>query len=88
MPVLNRIADYADDMTAWRRHLHQNPETRFDCHQTAAFVVEKLRGFGITEIHEGIAQSGVVAIIEGQGEGPVIGLRADMDALPIQEETG
>ncbi|MCL4675018.1 MAG: amidohydrolase, partial [Pararhodobacter sp.] len=88
MPVLNRIADYADDLTAWRRHLHENPETRFDCHQTAAFVVEKLRGFGITEIHEGIAQSGVVAILEGQGEGPVIGLRADMDALPIQEETG
>jgi amidohydrolase len=88
MPVINRIADYADDLTAWRRHLHQNPETRFDCHETAAFVVARLREFGITEIHEGIAQTGVVAIIEGQGAGPTIGLRADMDALPITEETG
>ena len=88
MPVINRIADFADDLTAWRRHLHRNPETRFDCHRTAGFVVEKLRSFGITEIHEGIAQSGVVAVIGGQGDGPVIGLRADMDALPIEEETG
>lgn len=88
MPVINRIADYADDLTAWRQHLHQNPETRFDCHETAAFVVARLREFGITEIHEGIAQTGVVAIIEGQGDGPTIGLRADMDALPITEETG
>ncbi|MEZ5751581.1 MAG: M20 aminoacylase family protein [Paracoccaceae bacterium] len=88
MPVLNRIADYADDMKTWRRHLHAHPETRFDCHETAAFVVQRLREFGITEIHEGIAQSGIVAIIEGQGEGPTIGLRADIDALPITEETG
>lgn len=88
MPVLNRIADYADDMKAWRRHLHAHPETRFDCHQTAAYVVARLREFGITEIHEGIATSGIVAIIEGQGAGPTIGLRADIDALPITEETG
>jgi len=88
MPVINRIADYADDLTAWRQHLHQNPETRFDCHETAAFVAARLREFGVTEIHEGIAQSGIVAIIEGQGDGPTIGLRADMDALPITEETG
>ena len=88
MPVLNRIADYAPDMTEWRRHLHQNPETRFDCHQTATFIAGRLRDFGITEIHEGIAQSGIVAIIEGQGPGPTIGLRADIDALPITEETG
>lgn len=88
MPVLNRIADFSQDMTVWRQHLHQHPETRFDCHETAAFVVARLREFGITEIHEGIAQSGVVAIIEGQGEGPTIGLRADMDALPMSEETG
>ena len=88
MPVLNRIADYAPQMTEWRRHLHQHPETRFDCEQTAAFIASRLREFGITEIHEGIAQSGIVAIIEGQGEGPTIGLRADIDALPITEETG
>ncbi len=88
MPPVNRIADYAEDMTAWRRHLHQHPELMFDCHQTAAFVVDRLREFGITEIHEGIATSGVVAIIEGQGDGPTIGLRADMDALPMEEQTG
>ncbi len=88
MPIVNRIADYADEMRTWRRHLHQNPELSLDCHETAAFVVARLREFGITEIHEGIAQSGVVAIIEGQGEGPVTGLRADMDALPMDEETG
>lgn len=88
MPVINRIADYSNDMTAWRRHLHTIPELMFECHQTAAFVVERLRDFGITEIHEGIATTGIVAIIEGQGDGPTIGLRADMDALPMQEETG
>ena len=88
MPVINRIADFTPDMTAWRRHLHTIPELMFECHQTAAFVVERLREFGITEIHEGIATTGVVAIIEGQGDGPTIGLRADMDALPMQEETG
>lgn len=88
MPVINRIADYTPDMTAWRRHLHTIPELMFECHQTAAFVVERLREFGITEIHEGIATTGIVAIIQGQGDGPTIGLRADMDALPMQEETG
>jgi amidohydrolase len=88
MPVVNRIADYAADMKTWRRHLHQHPELKFDCHQTAAFVVQRLLEFGVDEIHQGIAQSGVVAIINGQGAGPTIGLRADMDALPIQETTG
>ena len=93
MPVLNRIAAYAEEMKGWRQHLHANPELKFDCHKTAAFVVEKLREFGVDEIHEGIAQSGIVAIINGQGahdqkNGPTIGLRADMDALPIAEVTG
>ena len=88
MLVINRIADYSDDMTAWRRHLHENPELVFACHKTAAFVVERLREFGITDIHEGIATSGVVAIIEGQGKVPTIALRADMDALPMDEVTG
>lgn len=88
MPVINRIAEFAPDMTAWRRHLHQHPETRFDCHGTAAFIVERLREFGVDAVHTGIAESGVVAIIEGQGAGPTIGLRADIDALPITEETG
>jgi len=88
MAVINRIGDFAADMTAWRQWMHRNPELGFDCHKTAAFVVERLREFGITEIHEGIATSGVVAIIEGQGDGPTIGLRADMDALPIEETSG
>ncbi|MDU8910489.1 M20 aminoacylase family protein [Aestuariicoccus sp. MJ-SS9] len=88
MPVINRIAAFAEDMTAWRQHLHRNPELGLDCHRTAAFVVEKLRSFGISEITEGLATSGVVAIIEGQGEGPCTGLRADMDALPMEERTG
>ena len=88
MPVINRIADFSEDMKTWRRYLHTIPELEFDCHKTAAFVVERLKEFGITEIHEGIATSGVVAIIEGQGEGPTIGLRADMDALPMTEITG
>ncbi|MEO3413016.1 M20 aminoacylase family protein [Roseovarius sp. CAU 1744] len=88
MAVINRIAGFADEMTGWRRHLHAHPELGFDCHQTAAYVVERLREFGITEIETGIATSGVVAMIDGRGDGPVIGLRADMDALPIDEATG
>ena len=88
MPVLNRIAGYADEMTAWRRHLHQHPELQFDLGETAAFVAARLREFGVDELHEGIAQTGMVAIINGRGEGPTIGLRADMDALPIIEATG
>ena len=88
MPVLNRIAALAPEMAEWRQHLHRHPELGFACHRTAGFVAERLRDFGVDEIHEGIAESGIVAIIEGQGDGPTIGLRADMDALPITEETG
>ncbi|QGX98237.1 amidohydrolase [Roseovarius faecimaris] len=88
MTVINSIAGFAEQMTAWRQHLHAHPELGFDCHETAGFVVEQLRSFGITEIETGIATSGVVAILHGKGEGPTIGLRADMDALPIDEATG
>ena len=88
MAIINRIGDYAEDMKTWRRHLHMHPELSLDCHQTAAFVVDRLKEFGVDEIHEGIAQSGVVALIHGQGDGPVTGLRADMDALPMDETTG
>lgn len=88
MPVINRISAYGEDMKAWRRYLHQHPELQFDCHKTAAFVVERLREFGVDEIYEGIAESGIVAIINGRGQGPTVGLRADMDALPIEEATG
>ncbi len=88
MPVLNRIASYAEDMKGWRRHLHQYPELAFDCHETAAWIADRLREIGVDEIHEGIAKTGIVALIRGQADGPVIGLRADMDALPIEELTG
>ena len=88
MPVLNRIAAFAEEMKQWRRHLHQYPELSYDCHETARFIADRLAEFGVDEIHTGIAQSGIVAIINGTGEGPAIGLRADMDALPITETTG
>ena len=92
MPVINRISAFADEMTEWRRYLHMHPELGQHCQKTASFVVDRLRDFNVDEIHEGIAISGVVAIIKGRGykdgDGPTIGLRADMDALPITEATG
>ena len=88
MPVINRIADFAEDMTQWRQHLHTIPELSFDCPKTAAFIKERLEEIGVDEIHTGIAETGIVAIINGQGAGDTIGLRADFDALPIEEETG
>ena len=88
MPVLNRIAGYAEEMKAWRHHLHAHPELALECHATAAFIAARLREMGVDEIHEGIAKTGIVALINGQGKGPTIGLRADMDALPIKELTG
>jgi len=93
MPVLNAIAGYTEEMTGWRKHLHRNPELGFECQETAAFIAERLREFGVDEIHDGIAVSGLVAIIygadmDGRGGAPCIGLRADMDALPMEEQTG
>ena len=88
MAVVNRISEFAPDMAEWRRHLHRHPELGFDCHRTAAFVAGRLRDFGVDEVHEGIAVSGVVGVIAGRGPGPAIGLRADIDALPIEEATG
>ena len=85
MAVINRIGEFEPEMRAWRRHLHAIPELDFDLFETAAFVAERLREIGVDEIHEGIAKTGIVALIRGRGEGPVIGLRADMDALPIVE---
>ena len=88
MPVINSIAALAPEMREWRRWLHRHPELQFDLPQTSDFVADRLLAFGVDEIHEGIARSGIVAIIEGRGTGPTIGLRADMDALPILEATG
>ena len=90
MAVRNSIAEIHDEVTAWRRDLHRHPELGFDTHRTAGIVAEKLRAFGCDAIEEGVAQAGVVAVIRGRstGSGRVIALRADMDALPLQEETG
>ena len=88
MPIINRIADYKDELTAWRRHLHMNPELAYEEVETAAFVTERLRAIGVDEVHEGIGKTGVVAVIKaGKGERR-IGLRADMDALSITEASG
>jgi amidohydrolase len=89
MPVLNSAIAMQPEVTAWRRHLHQNPEILFDVQQTAAFVAEKLRGFGCDEVIIGLGRTGVVGVIRGRhGDGPVVGLRSDMDGLPMTEETG
>ena len=90
MPIINRIADLHDEITEWRRDLHENPELQFDVHRTAGIVAEKLRAFGVDEVVEGIGIIGVVGVIRGRkgGSGRVIGMRADMDALPINEATG
>ncbi|MCB8875255.1 M20 aminoacylase family protein [Acidisoma silvae] len=90
MPIINRIADFHEDMTAWRRDLHAHPELGFNLPRTSAVVAERLREFGVDEVVTGIAQTGVVGIIRGRNaeNGRAIGLRADMDALPIPEETG
>lgn len=88
MAIINRIGDLGPEMTAWRQHLHTIPELSFDCPKTSAFIQERLEEIGVDEVNTGIAQTGIVAIINGQGEGPTIGLRADFDALPITEETG
>ncbi|UNK38519.1 M20 family metallopeptidase [Shinella sp. H4-D48] len=88
MPILNRAAEMQDEIAGWRRHLHREPELLFAVEKTAAFVAEKLREFGVDEIVTGLGRTGVVGIIRGKGAGNTIGLRADMDALPIEEATG
>ena len=90
MPVKNRLAETHAEITEWRRHLHAHPELMYDVHETAAFVVDRLKEFGVDEITPGIGKTGVVAVIRGRTDtrGRVIGLRADMDALPIAEATG
>ena len=90
MPIVNRIAAFADDIAIWRRDLHSHPELGFDVVRTAAIVAEKLKSFGCDEVVAGFAETGVIAVIKGRGNvgGGVIGLRADMDALPIHETTG
>ena len=89
MPILPEIAAQADALTAIRRDLHAHPELGFEETRTAAIVAERLRAWGVDEVHEGIGGTGVVGLIRGAAEGNRrIGLRADMDALPIAEESG
>ncbi len=89
MPVRNRFAELLPEITAWRHDFHEHPELLFDVHRTAGIVAEKLKEFGCDEVIEGIGQTGVVGIIKGSKPGDrCVGLRADMDALPILEETG
>lgn len=88
MAVINRIAEFHDDMVGWRRYLHAHPEMGFEEHVTSAFVAERLRDFGVDEVHTGVARTGVVAVVRGRGPGRRVGLRCDMDALPLTEQTG
>jgi amidohydrolase len=89
MPIVNRVADLHNEITDWRRDLHAHPELMYDVHRTAASVADKLKSFGCDEVVSGIGRTGVVGVIRGRkgGSGKAIGLRADMDALPIDEAT-
>ncbi|MDE2514679.1 MAG: amidohydrolase [Rhodospirillales bacterium] len=93
MPIVNRIAEFHTDMTTWRQDLHTHPELALQEVRTSGVVRQKLAEFGVDEIITGMAKTGVVGVIRGRGPhsapgGRAIGLRADMDALPITEETG
>jgi hippurate hydrolase len=89
MPIVNRVADLHAEITAWRRDLHAHPELQYDVHRTAASVADRLKSFGCDEVVTGIGRTGVVGVIRGRKVGDkVVGLRADMDALPIEEATG
>src|SRR5580704_5640316 len=88
MPIVNRIAAMHGEITAWRRDIHAHPELMYDVQRTAASVADKLKSFGCDEVVSGIGRTGVVGVIRGRKSGNAIGLRADMDALPIEEATG
>ena len=90
MPVINRIAEFEPELTAWRRDFHMHPELNFEEHRTAGIVAQRLREFGCDQVIEGFSGTGVIGLIHGEGgpNGRAIGLRADMDALPIEERTG
>jgi hippurate hydrolase len=88
MPIVNRVADLQGEIAEWRHDLHAHPELLYEVHRTAATVAEKLKAFGCDEVAAGIGRTGVVGVIKGNrpgGSPKVIGLRADMDALPIEE---
>src|SRR5712672_3939747 len=92
MPIVNRVADLQPVIQAWRRDIHEHPELLYEVHRTAALVADRLREFGCDEVVTGLGRTGVVGVIKGRkpaagAEVKVIGLRADMDALPIEEQT-
>jgi hippurate hydrolase len=90
MPIINSAAAMQDEVAQWRRDFHEHPEILYDVHRTAGIVAEKLKAFGCDEVVPGIGRTGVVGVIKGRkaASGKVIGLRADMDALPMTETTG
>ncbi|MEM9756190.1 MAG: amidohydrolase, partial [Pseudomonadota bacterium] len=89
MPIKNRFAELLPEITEWRHDFHRHPELMYDVHRTAGLVADRLRAFGCDEVVEGVGRTGVVGVIRGTGTGTrAIGLRADMDALPIHEQTG
>ena len=90
MPIRNRFAELHDEITGWRRDFHTHPELQFDVPRTAGLVADRLAEFGCDEVVTGIGKTGVVGVIRGRSDrsGKTIGLRADMDALPIVEATG
>ena len=88
MAIINRIGEFHDEMRAWRQDLHAHPELGFEERRTSALVVDKLRAFGVDEVHTGLARTGVIGVLKAGAGSGAIGLRADMDALPIHEATG
>jgi len=90
MPIVNRIAALTDDMAVWRHDFHEHPELLYEVHRTAGIVADRLREFGCDEVVTGVGRTGVVGVIRGRktGSDRVVGLRADMDALPIEETSG
>src|SRR4051812_48784696 len=87
MPILPRIAAYTEELVATRRDIHAHPEIGFEEERTSELVTNKLSSWGI-EVHRGIGRTGVVGVLKGEPGSRRIALRADMDALPMQEETG
>jgi amidohydrolase len=90
MPIKNRLAEMHGEITAWRRDIHEHPEILYETHRTSALVADRLKEFGCDEVVTGIGRTGVVGVIRGKSDtqGKVVGLRGDMDALPMQEQTG
>ena len=90
MPIKNKLGELFKKIKQWRHHLHENPELLYDTIKTSAFVEKKLKEFGCDTVVTGLGRTGVVGVIHGNdlSSGKIIGLRADMDALPLQEKTG